>query len=165
MDTPTILVIDSDPKNLQILKESLESSNFKVVSINNGIDAWGIIQQQKPDLIVCEVNIPGLNGFELQEKLQKSPITASIPLVFLTNNSNPEDRQKSLRAGVKDYMIKPLHVKEVIARLQMILRRLDRIKNEESESNRNVVGRLEDKSVEDLVESYGLERRTGVLSL
>ncbi len=165
MNATNILVIDSDPKNLQILKESLESYNFKVMTINNGIDAWEIILSQKPELIVCEVEIPGLNGFELHERLQNNPVAASIPMIFLTNRRNLEDRIKSLRTGVKDYMIKPLHVKEVIARLKMIQRRIERVKNAESESTRNVVGRLEEKSVEDLVENYGAERKTGVLAL
>jgi CheY-like chemotaxis protein/signal recognition particle receptor subunit beta len=165
MEVPNILVIDGDPKNLQILKESLEASNFKVIVCNNGNQALGIIQSQRPDIIVSEVDIPGLNGLELLEKLQKDPAAAAIPLVFLTNRRNLEDRLKSLRSGVKDYMIKPLHVKEVIARLQMILRRLERLRHEEAQSNKKIVGRLEEKSVEALVEECGLQRKSGVLSL
>lgn len=165
MDAPNILVIDGDPKNLQILKESLESANFRVTTCNNGNDAWGIIESRKPDIIISEVDLPGLNGFELLDRIQKNPVAASIPIIFLTNRRNLEDRLKSLRSGVKDYMIKPLHVKEVIARLQMILHRLERLRHEESESNKKVVGRLEEKNVEALVEDYGLQRKTGVLSL
>lgn len=165
MNTATILVVDNDPKNLQILKESLEKANFSVTTVNNGIDAFGIIQSQRPDLVVCEVDIPGLDGFALQEKLHGDPTVAAIPIVFLTNQRNLENRIKGLRSGVKDYMIKPLHVKEVIARLKMILKRLERIRNEGAETNRNIVGRLEEKSVEDLVENYGQERCTGVLSV
>lgn len=165
MDAPNILVIDGDPKNLQILKESLESSNFRVTTCDDGNKAWGIIQSKRPDIIVSEVDIPGLNGLELLEKIQKDPVAAAIPLVFLTNRRNIEDRLKSLRSGVKDYMIKPLHVKEVIARLHMIFRRLERLRHEEMEPNKKVVGRLEEKSVESLVEDYGLQRKTGVLSV
>jgi CheY-like chemotaxis protein/signal recognition particle receptor subunit beta len=165
MDAPNILVIDGDPKNLQILKESLESSGFRVTTCSNGNEAWGLIQSRRHDIIVTEVDIPGLNGFELLDKIQKDPAAASVPLVFLTNRRNLEDRLKSLRSGVKDYMIKPLHVKEVIARLHMILRRLERVRHEESESNKKIVGRLEEKSVEALVEEYGRQRKTGVLTL
>ena len=165
MDNPTILIIDSDPKNLQILKESLESSNFKVLTNTDGNEAWGTIQSQKPDIVVSEVDIPGIDGFKLFEKIQSDPQAASIPVVFLTNRRNLEDRLKSLRSGVKDYMIKPLHVKEVIARLNMILRRIDRIKTEESGVSRKLTGRLEEVSVEHLVENYGVERKTGILTL
>ncbi|MFQ5822632.1 MAG: response regulator [bacterium] len=165
MDKPIILIIDGDPKNLQILKESFESSEFEVITVSNGNDAWGMLQSQKPDIIVSEVDIPGIDGFQLLTKLQKDPAVASIPLVFLTNRRNLEDRIKSLRSGVKDYLIKPLHVKEVIARIQMILNRLERLKHEEVESSRKMVGQLEDRSVEQLVESFGVERKTGILTV
>jgi len=165
MDNPTILVIDSDPKNLQILKESLESSDFKVITSRDGNEAWSTIRSKKPDMVVSEVDIPGMDGFKLFEKLQNDPLGASTPFVFLTNRRNLEDRLKGLRSGVKDYMIKPLHVKEVIARLNMILRRIDKIKTEESGISRKLTGRLEEVSVEHLVESYGVERKTGILTL
>lgn len=165
MENSTILVVDGDPKNLQILKESLESSGFEVITANKGQDAWSVIQSRRPDIIISEVDIPDMDGFQFLEKLQKDPIGATIPLVFLTNRRNVENRIKSLRSGVKDYMIKPLHVKEVIARIKMILRRLERVEYEEVASNRKVIGRLEERSVEELIESYGTERKTGVLTL
>jgi len=166
MDKPRIVVIDADPKNLQILRDSLESANFQVTTSENGQDAWSAIQTFKPDIVVSEVDIPGIDGFQLLEKLQKDPLGVSTPMVFLTNRRNLQDRIKGLRTGVKDYMIKPLHVKEVIARLQMILRRLETFTEEDSaETTRKIVGRLEEHNVEKLVEGYGLERRTGVLAI
>jgi len=165
MESPSILVIDGDPKNLQILRESLESANFRVTTTGNGSEAWNMVQSTRPDIIVSEVDIPGISGFDFLERLQKDPVGSAIPLVFLTNRRNLEDRVKSLRTGVKDYMIKPLHVKEVIARLQMILRRLDRFKGEEYDTPRKIIGRLEEHSVEHLVQNYGVERRTGVLTV
>jgi hypothetical protein len=85
--------------------------------------------------------------------------------MFLTNRRELQDRVRSLRGGVKDYMIKPLHVKEVIARVRMILRRMERIREEEIESNRKLAGRLEECSVIDLIENFGMERKTGILTL
>ncbi len=165
MDKPNIVVIDGDPKNLQILRESLESASFQVTTVGNGEEAWTTIKTQKPDIIVSEVDLPGLDGFQLLEKLKSDPVSSAIPIVFLTNRRNLQDRIKSLRTGVKDYMIKPLHVKEVIARLQMILRRIETLRQEDTDTTRKLVGRLEENNVEKLVESYGLERRTGVLAV
>ncbi|MFQ5708623.1 MAG: response regulator [bacterium] len=165
MDNPSILVIDGDPKNLQILTESLESAGFKVLAVTDGDEAWEVIHSQKPDIILSEIDITGLNGFQLLKKLQEDPLGSTIPLIFLTNRRDLEDRIKSLRVGVKDYMIKPLHVKEVIARVQMILKRINRMKSEDEESSNKLVGRLEEYSVEDLIEKFGVERRTGVLNL
>ena len=145
MDTPTILAIDGDPKNQQILKESLESAKFNVLTSASGDEAWSQIQDNKPDIIVSELDLPGIDGFELLDRIQGNPTSSSTPIVFLTNRRNLEDRMRSLRSGVKDYMIKPLHVKEVIARLQMILRRNEQNGNDESDVSRKVMGRLEEK--------------------
>jgi len=165
MDNPTILVADGDPKNLQILRESLEASGFEVIVASDGLQAWQKISSDVPDLILSEVNLPKLDGFQLLEKLKADPVTSSIPLMFLTNRRELQDRVRSLRGGVKDYMIKPLHVKEVIARVRMILRRMERIREEEIESTRKLAGRLEEFSVIDLIENFGMERKTGILAL
>jgi DNA-binding response OmpR family regulator len=165
MDNPTILVADGDPKNLQILRESLEASGFEVIVASDGLQAWQKISSDVPDLILSEVNLPKLDGFQLLEKLKADPVTSSIPLMFLTNRRELQDRVRSLRGGVKDYMIKPLHVKEVIARVRMILRRMERIRDEDVETNRKLAGRLEEFSVIDLIENFGMERKTGILTL
>ena len=165
MDKPTILVADGDPKNLQILRESLEASGLEVIVASDGHQAWQKISSGAPDLILSEVNLPKLDGFQLLEKLKSEPVTSSIPVMFLTNRRELQDRVRSLRGGVKDYMIKPLHVKEVLARIRMILRRIERVKEDEGDSTRKLVGRLEEYSPVDLIESFGVERKTGVLTL
>jgi len=165
MENPTILVADGDPKNLQILRDSLEASGFEVIVAADGLQAWQKISSEVPDLILSEVNLPKLDGFQLLEKLKADPATSTIPLMFLTNRRELQDRVRSLRGGVKDYMIKPLHVKEVLARIRMILRRMERVKEEEVDSSHKLVGRLEEFSPVDLIESFGVERKTGVLTL
>lgn len=165
MENPTILVADGDPKNLQILRDSLEASGFEVIVATDGLQAWQKVSSEVPDLILSEVNLPQLDGFQLLEKLKADPATSAIPLMFLTNRRELQDRVRSLRGGVKDYMIKPLHVKEVLARIRMILRRMERIKEEEIDSSRKLAGRLEEFSPVDLIESFGVERKTGVLTL
>lgn len=165
MENPTILVADGDPKNLQILRESLEAAGFGVILAADGLQAWQKSREDVPDLILSEVNLPKLDGFQLLEKLKSEAVTSSIPLMFLTNRREIQDRVRSLRGGVKDYMIKPLHVKEVIGRIRMILRRMERMKEEEIDANRKLIGRLEEFGVVDLIESFGVERKTGILTL
>jgi len=165
MDSKKILIVDKEPKNLQILKESLENSNFKVVVAENGRTAFIKIREEKPNLMISEVDLPDFDGFRLLDKLQEDSVGATLPIVFLTNRRNLDDRVKSLRAGVKDFMIKPLHVKEVIARVKMILNRIERVQIDEGEGDRKIIGRLEEQGVEELLESFGAERRTGVLTL
>ncbi|RMD95351.1 MAG: response regulator, partial [Calditrichaeota bacterium] len=163
MDNPIILVVDADPKNLQILQEGLEAAGFSVITASDGQEAWEKIHVEQPDLVLSEVSLPHLDGFQLLEKLKQDPTTSSIPIMFLTNRREIQDRVRSLRGGVKDYMIKPLHVKEVIARIRMILRRLERVKNDDAEPGKKLVGRLEEYGVADLIENFGVERKSGVL--
>ncbi len=165
MENPSILVIDADPKNLQILRDSLESSGFDVMTASDGMQALETIAQDPPDIILSEVSLPDMDGFQLLEKLKESPDSAAIPIMFLTNRREIQDRVRSLRGGVKDYMIKPLHVKEVIARIRMILRRLQRVQGREGGEVKKLAGRLEEHSVIDLIENFGVERKSGVLNV
>ncbi len=160
-----ILVVDADPKNLQILKESFEAAGFAIDTAIDGEKAWQILDSSLPDLILSEVNLPEHDGFQFLQKLKQNPATAQIPVVFLTNRRDLQDRVRSLRGGVKDYLIKPVHVKEVIARIRMILRRLERVKNEEQDAVNKVVGRLEESGVIELIENFGVERRSGILNI
>ncbi len=165
MESPVILVVDSDDKNLRILQESLEAADFTVLTASTGSQAWEIALEEMPELVLSEVDVPELDGFGLLEKLKSESATSTIPLVFLTNKRALQDRVRSLRGGVKDYMIKPLHVKEVVARVRMILRRMSKVKQEEPEQSKKLVGKLEEHSVIDLIENFGVERKTGVLQI
>ncbi|MDZ7377125.1 MAG: response regulator, partial [candidate division KSB1 bacterium] len=165
MMNPTVLVADGDAKNLQILKENLEASGFTVITASNGNKAWEEIQQSPPQLVLTEVNLPGLTGFQLLERLQADPNTKSIPLIFLTNQRDIQQRVRGFELGAKDYLVKPLHVKEVVAHIRMVLRRLERRKSEQLDAYMRFSGRLDQLTLADLIESFGVERKTGVLTL
>ncbi|MFZ5515782.1 MAG: response regulator [Candidatus Zhuqueibacterota bacterium] len=165
MSNPLVLVADGDPKNLQILKENLEASGFIVITVSTGNRAWEEIQRTPPKLILSELNLPGMTGYQLLERLQADPNTASIPLIFLTNQREIQQRVRSFELGAKDYLVKPLHVKEVIAHIRMVLRRLERRKVEQLETYMKFSGRLDQLNLADLIESFGVERKTGVLTL
>ncbi len=160
-----ILVADGDPKNLQILKENLEASGFAVITVSNGNKAWEEIQQMPPNLLLTEIDLPGLDGYQLLERLQADPNTKSIPLIFLTNQREIQHRVRGFEMGAKDYLVKPLHVKEVIAHIRMVLRRLERRKAEQMETYMKFSGRLDQLNLADLIESFGVERKSGVLTL
>jgi len=165
MTNSLVLVADGDSKNLQILKENLEASGFVVITVPNGNKAWEEIQQTPPNLVLTEINLPGLTGYQLLERLQADPNTKSIPLIFLTNQREIQHRVRGFEMGAKDYLVKPLHVKEVIAHIRMVLRRLERRKTEQLETYMKFSGRLDQLNLADLIENFGVERKTGVLTL
>lgn len=165
MSKQTIVVADSDPKNLQILKENLESANFQVRTATDGLQAWEQIVKDSPAIVLSEVSLPGLDGLQLLERLQQDKATAFVPLVFLTNKRELQDRIRSLKMGAKDYLVKPLHVKEVIAHIKMVLGRLERRKPENGDSFFKIMGKLEELNVFDLIENFGVEQKTGILTV
>ncbi|MBN1349370.1 response regulator [candidate division KSB1 bacterium] len=166
MSKQTIIVADSDPKNLQILKENLEAASYRVITVADGVQAWEKIAQNLPTLVLSELLLPGIDGLQLLERLQKNESTSKIPLIFLTNKRELQDRVRSLKMGAKDYLVKPLHVKEVIAHIKMVLGRLERRKAEDNgNSFFKIEGSLEELNLFDLIEGFGVERKTGVLTV
>lgn len=165
MNDQSILVADSDPKNLQILKENLEVAGFRVATVTNGVQAWELVRKTPPTIVLSEVNLPEMDGLQLLERIQNDAQLAPIPLIFLTNKRELKDRVQSLKMGAKDYLVKPLHVKEVIAHIKMVIARIERQRSNETNSYFKIVGKLEELNVFDLIESFGIERKTGILTI
>ena len=165
MSKQSIVVADSDPKNLQILKENLEAVDFHVRTTSDGWQAWEQIAQNPPAIVLSEVSLPGMDGLQLLERLQQNETTAALPLIFLTNKQELQDRIRSLKMGAKDYLVKPLHVKEVIAHIKMVLGRLERRESTDSDSFFKIMGKLEELNVFDLIENFGVEQKTGILTI
>ncbi len=165
MENQLILIADNDAKNLEILRENLEASGFLVSAVSNGKDAWEEIVRTKPRLILTEINLPGLSGFQLLERMKNDPENAATPTIFLTKQRDVQQRLRAFELGVKDYLVKPLHVKEVIAHIRMILRRLKKFDADAADMQNQFSGKLEQLSLADLIESFGVERKTGILTL
>ena len=165
MDNQLILIADADAKNLQILKDNLEASGFLVSAVTNGKDAWEEILRTSPKLIISETNLPGLSGYQLLERINSDLKTSSIPLIFLTKQREVQQRIKGFEMGAKDYLVKPLHVKEVIAHIRMVVRRIEQRKIDQIEKYNKFSGKLDQLALADLIESFGIERKTGILTV
>ena len=165
MDNQLVLIADPDATNLQILKDNLEAAGFLVTTVTNGKEAWEAILRTSPKLVLSETNLPNLSGYQLLERINGDPKTSSIPLIFLTKQCEIQQRIKSFEMGAKDYLVKPLHVKEVIAHIRMVLRRIERRKINQIETYKKFSGRLDQLSIADLIESFGVERKTGILTV
>ncbi|MCD6165216.1 response regulator [bacterium] len=165
MKTHTILLIDDDPKNIEILVSALVSQQFQVTTAINGTNGLEKAKKYQPDLIVTDTELPDLNGFDFLARLKENEATATIPVIFLTTRSGLQDRLRAFQQGVKDYIIKPMHVNEIIARIEMILARLERRQLELDAKSGKFTGQLRDISVAELIESLGVKRTTGILNL
>ena len=163
MKVRRILLVDSEPNNIRILKNNFSQANYVVDHALTDSEALDMLKQNPCDLVLSEVSGPGIDGYRLLERIQRNSAISHIPVIFLTHKSDVWHRVKSFKLGAKDYIVKPMHVREVMARVNMVLSRIERRNEEESIASRKFVGRLEDLSVSDLIQAFGLERKTGVL--
>jgi len=117
-----VLIIDDSPANLKILSDLLDEINLDVFVAESGRSALKQLQYITPNLILLDVMMPGMDGFETCLQILANPHTKDIPIIFMTSLSEPEYKIKGLQLGAVDYITKPLMLEEVIARVQLHLR-------------------------------------------
>lgn len=118
----TILIIDDNPTNLEVLYATLASTGYEIILEMNGEDGIKQAAQQQPDLILLDIMMPGIDGFETCCKLQSNLTTLSIPIIFMTALSDTEHKIKGLSLGAVDYITKPFQQEEVLARVNVHLK-------------------------------------------
>ncbi|MEG4212118.1 response regulator [Microcoleus sp. S13_B4] len=117
----TILVVDDTPTNLQILFDVLSEQGYRVAIAKNGETALQRVQSSQPNLILLDVMMPGIDGFETCQRLKANPATRDIPVIFMTALSDSVDQVKGLSLGAVDYITKPIKYEEVLARIRVHL--------------------------------------------
>jgi DNA-binding response OmpR family regulator len=122
MAAPTILVVDDQPINVQLLKRKLEREGIQVSAAYNGAEALQLVKKEKPDLILLDVMMPDMDGIEVCQRLQSDESTRSIPIIFVTARTSKEGKIEGLGVGAVDYITKPIDLDETLARVQTQLR-------------------------------------------
>jgi len=136
-----ILLVDDEVDILEFLKYNLEQDNFEVLVSSNGKDALKKIAQN-PDLIVLDIMMPEMDGFEVYEQIKKNKEYQDIPIIFLTAKSGETDEIKGLDLGASDYIQKPISPKKLIARIKSNLRKIARTDKKTEESKELRIGLL-----------------------
>jgi sigma-B regulation protein RsbU (phosphoserine phosphatase) len=127
--TESILLVDDNPTNLQVLFQTLEGVGCKLLIAKNGQMALSIAGKARPDLILLDIMMPDIDGYEVCRQLKTNPATSGIPVIFLSALGDTEDKVKGLQLGAVDYITKPFQPDEVIARVNTHLT-IDRLKRE-----------------------------------
>ena len=121
-----IVVVDDEKDILELLKYNLEKEKFKVSCISSGHSAVELISNLKPDLIILDLMLRGINGLDICEILKKKKNTQNIPVLMLTAKGEESDIIKGLEIGADDYVVKPFSVRVLLARISSLLRRNDK---------------------------------------
>ena len=117
-----ILIVDDTPDNLALLSDALDEEGYMVLVALDGLSALSRIQRRRPDLILLDAMMPGLDGFETCQRIKADPATADIPVLFMTALTDSEHVVKGFAAGGIDYVTKPINTEEVLARVASHLR-------------------------------------------
>lgn len=129
---PLVLVVDDNTNNLGVLYSYLDAERFTVLVSQSGERGFDLAVRKKPDLILLDVLLPGISGFETCERLKKNPETIDIPVIFISALTDVEDKVRGFQAGGVDYITKPFQQEEVLARINTHLT----IKRQREELNR-----------------------------
>ena len=105
---PLVLSIDDDPITLKLIGKLLSRSGYNVITVNSGLKGLQVISKNRPDLILLDVEMPGMDGYEVCDRLQKCKETAYIPVIFVTSFTRKEDKAKAFSVGAVDYLVKPI---------------------------------------------------------
>ena len=147
------------------MEVSLKKAGFQVTTAIHGKDALEKVQISPPDLVLSETRMPEMDGFELCKVLKSDERFRHVPFVFLTNQKAVESKVKGLEQGADDYLTKPIYIKEVVTRVRMILQKVEKDRSERKETKNGFVGNLSDMGVVDLVQTFEIGRKTGVIKL
>jgi DNA-binding response OmpR family regulator len=142
-----ILTVDDVPANLDVLSQSLESDGYNVLVATSGEAAIQVAQQTSPDLILLDVMMPGIDGFETCRRLKADPETAAAPVIFLTARNELEGVLEGFQAGGVDYISKPFQKEEVLIRIRTHLER-DRLARDLADLNAHLEQKVEERTAE-----------------
>jgi DNA-binding response OmpR family regulator len=136
-----ILVVDDDEIVSRTIERSLRAGGYRVAVVHSGVEALKSVRRNPPDLMVLDVIMPGMDGFEVCKQVRADPLMSDLPVLFLTAKSKEQDRIEGLRAGADDYLVKPFNLDELYLRVRAILRRM-RVVTEKPPDQKLTVGKF-----------------------
>ncbi len=117
-----ILIIDDEPDTQKILRLTMEKAGYGVMTASDGEGGIRKAEEERPDLIILDVLMPGMTGWETCQKLRQNPLTVSIPIIICTSRSREEDIERGFSAGATDYILKPFELQRVVSKVASALK-------------------------------------------
>ncbi|MBA2749590.1 MAG: response regulator transcription factor [Tatlockia sp.] len=132
-----LLLIDDDPNLILLVKDYLEFRGYEVITAENGREALDVLETDVPDMIVCDVMMPEMDGYDFVSNVRENERTSWIPVLFLSAKGQPQDRVKGLNVGADVYMVKPFEPEELVAQVEASLKQAYRQRQQSTEGADN----------------------------
>lgn len=164
MSKQSLLLVDGDTRSLRVLEVSLRKAGFTVTPASSVADALDKLELHAPDLIISETTFTDGDGFELRRRVRATQEWGEIPFIFLTAEAAIENKIRGLELGVDDYLTKPIYIKEIVTRINILLQKRQRVRFEERKDGRTrFAGRVADMPVVDVIQTIEISRKSGVI--
>jgi twitching motility two-component system response regulator PilH len=118
---PRVLIVDDSPTETYKFKEILEKNGFEIITADNGADGVAVARQELPDVVLMDVVMPGLNGFQATRQISKNEETKNIPVIIVTTKDQETDKVWGKRQGASDYLTKPVDEKLLLETIKRVL--------------------------------------------
>lgn len=126
-NTKRLLLIDDDPNLILLVRDYLEFRGYEVITAENGKLAWQVLAQTTPDLIICDIMMPEMDGYAFVDKLRQDSKLKWLPVIFLSAKGQTHDRIKGLNTGADIYIVKPFEPEELVAQVESSLKQAERL--------------------------------------
>ncbi|MEB3339380.1 response regulator transcription factor [Okeania sp.] len=136
-DTKQLMLVDDDPNLILLVKDYLEFRGYQVTTAENGREALELLEEKIPDLIICDVMMPEMDGYTLVQEIRKNSVTECVPVLFLSAKGQSQDRVKGLNIGADVYIVKPFEPEELVAQVESSLKQASRLSKYQNPSLSN----------------------------
>ena len=143
-EPPRILVVDDTPSNVKLLADILQAKGYAVLTATNGAEALARTERETPDLLLLDVMMPGMSGYDVCRKIRANPATAVLPVIMVTALDPGQERVKGIEAGADDFLTKPIHQPEILARVRSLLR-VKALHDQLTDLNRHLEARVDEQ--------------------
>ena len=148
LETKKLLLIDDDPNLILLAKDYLEFNGYQVTTATHGAEAMKILEQETPDLIICDVMMPEMDGYTFVQEIRKNPRLDWLPVIFLSAKGQSQDRIKGLDQGADVYIVKPFEPDELVAQVKSTINQSIRLMGNTSKKSDNSLRIQVPKTVE-----------------
>lgn len=162
-----LLLVDADPRSLRVLEVSLRKVGYSVTTASEASSALRMMDDARPDLIVSDTRLDGMDGFDFVREIKKRDDSQHIPFIFLSSDMSVESKVKGLELGISDYLNKPIYIKEIVTRVNLLLSRQqhESLAPSGQGGKTKFTGALSDLGLVDLLQTIDLGRKSGVLTM